>query len=170
MFKKIILAAVFAMLPMFAASAQTVKIGLVNTDDVMQAMPETKEAQTKLADTSKKYEDEYAKLGEEMKRLYDELNAMPESELAAVRERKVRDFQDFQTKMQQFEQSAQQDLQRLQQELMAPISQKINAAVESVGKENGFSYIQNYVPGLTLYYAAPVEDVTNLVKAKLGIK
>ncbi len=169
MLKKILLAVAIA-LPMFGASAQTVKIGLVDTNTIVQAMPETTEAQTKLADASKKYEDEYARLGEEMKRLYDELNNMKPDELQAIKDRKTREFTDQQQKVQQFEQQAQQDLAKMQQELMAPIFAKLKTAVEAVGREGGFSLIQDNNPQLTLYYGAPTEDITPKVKAKLGIK
>lgn len=170
MLKKILLA-VALMLPMFGASAQTtLKIGLVDTNAVIQALPDTEAAQKKVADASKKYEDEYAKLGEEMKRLYDELNNMKPDELQAIKDRKTREFQDYQMKVQTFEQNAQQDLARMQQELLAPIFQKIKDAVESVGKEGGFSLIQDYNPQQTFYYAAPVVDITPLVKTKLGVK
>ena len=60
MIKKILLA-VAVMLPLFGASAQNIKIGLVNTNEIIQAMPETADAQKKLAENSKKYEDEYAR-------------------------------------------------------------------------------------------------------------
>lgn len=170
MLKKILLAVVM-MLPVFGASAQgTLKVGLVDTDAIIQAMPETQDAQKKLADISKKYEDEYAHLQDEMKRLYEELNNMKEDELPAIKERKTREFQDYQAKVQNFLQSADQDLQRQQSELMAPIMQKIKGAVESVGKEGGFGMIENYTPQLMLYYADPVVDVTPQVKAKLGVK
>lgn len=169
MLKKILLA-VALMLPVIGAQAQSVKIGLVDTSAVLQAMPDTQEAQKKVADASKKYEDEYAKLGEEMKRLYEELTSMKEDELPAIKERKTKEFQDYQVKVQNFEQSAQQDLQRMQQELLGPIFQKIKDAVESVGKEGGYGMIQDYNPQQTLYYASPVEDVTPQVKSKLGIK
>ena len=169
MLKKILLAVAIA-LPMFGASAQTVKIGLVDTNTIVQAMPETTEAQTKLADASKKYEDEYARLGEEMKRLYDELNNMKPDELQAIKDRKTREFTDQQQKVQQFEQQAQQDLAKMQQELMAPIFAKLKTAVEAVGREGGFSLIQDNNPQLTLYSGAPTEDITPKVKAKLGIK
>ena len=66
-----------------------------------------------------------------MKRMYDELSNMKDDELPAIKERKTREFQDYQTKVQNFLQSADQDMQRQQQELMAPISQKIKDAVES---------------------------------------
>lgn len=170
MIKKILLA-VAIMLPVFGASAQsTLKIGLVDTQALVQAHPDTQEAQKKLQEASKKYEDEYTRLGAEMKRMYDELANMKDDELPAIKERKTREFQDYQLKVQNFEQSAQQDLQRMQGELLSPIFQKIKDAVESVGKEGGFSLVQDYNPQQTLFFTSPVEDVTALVKAKLGIK
>ena len=51
MLKKLLLAVAVA-LPMFA-SAQTVKIGIVDTNAVMTAMPETTAAQTKMQEIQK---------------------------------------------------------------------------------------------------------------------
>ncbi len=169
MLKKILLAVALA-LPMFAASAQTTKIGLVDTNSIVPAMPEYNEAQKKVGDQSKKYEEEYARLGEEMKRLYDEFQNMKDDELQAIKDRKTRELQDYQQKMETFQQTAMSDLQKLQQELLTPIFAKIKDAVEAVGKEGGYSLIQDFNPQLTLYYAAPTVDITSEVKAKLGIR
>lgn len=168
MIKKILLAVALA-IPMLA-SAQTLKIGVVDTNAIIAAMPETTAAQTTLQDVQKKYEADYNKLGEEMKRLYDEVTNMKEDELPAIRDRKTRELQDQQQKIQLFEQQISQDLQKKQEELFTPIIQKVRTAVESVGRENSFSLIQDYNNQLTLYIANPVEDITPLVKAKLGLK
>lgn len=156
MLKKILFA-VALVLPMFV-SAQTVKIGLVDTQSIMQAMPETTTAQNQITEASKKYDEEYTKLGEEMKRMYDELQNMKEDVLPAIKERKTRDFADYQQKIQQFEQNAMQDLQKLQNDLMAPIMQKIRGAIESVGKEGGYTLIQPIESAL--YFSSPAEDIT----------
>lgn len=168
MIKKALLA--IAMIVPMLASAQTLKIGVVDINGIIQAMPETTATQTTLAEMQKKYEADYVRLGEEMKRQYEELQKMPADELPAIRERKAREFQDQQSKIQMFEDQVMQDMQRKQQELMAPVIQKARSAVEAVGRENGFSLIQDNNPQVTLYFAAPVEDITPLVKAKLGIK
>ncbi|MDE5791662.1 MAG: OmpH family outer membrane protein [Muribaculaceae bacterium] len=165
MIKKILLAVALA-IPMLV-SAQTLKVGVVDTSTIMQAMPDTKTAETKLADTSKKYEDEFAKLQQEFGRLYEEFQKMPESEPQAIRERKTRELADMNQKIETFQQSASQDLQKMQQELMAPIVAKIKSAIESVGKENGYAMIQE--AAALIYYAAPVEDITPKVKQKLGL-
>jgi outer membrane protein len=167
MFKKILLVAAL-LIPMLA-SAQTLKIGLVDQNEILGKMPDTAAAQKQIEEVSKKYDDEYQKLNEEFKRMYDELQNMKEDELPAIKERKTREFTDYQQKIQQFEQTAMGDIQKMQQDLMAPIVQKIRAAIESVGKEGGYSLIQDKNPQITIYFDAPVVDLTPEVKAKLGI-
>ena len=167
MIKKILLIAALV-LPM-CAFAQDLKIGVINVTEVIQKLPEYNEAQTKFVETSKRYEDELAKLNEELKRKYDDLQNMPQDELETIRERKVREFQEYQVKIQQFTQTADQELAKVQQELMAPIEKKVQDAISSVGQEGNFSLIQPLESSLILYHAAPVLDITNDVKAKLGV-
>lgn len=168
MIKKVLLA--IALICPMLLSAQTLKIGLLDFGSVLQAMPETAAAQNQVKEVSDKYEAEYKKLGEEMNRLVEEYQKMAENELPAIKERKTRELSDYQQKIQQFEQTAMNDIQKMNSDLMGPIQQKILQAIESVGREGNYSLIQMYDPQLTLYHAAPVEDVTPLVKAKLGVK
>lgn len=165
MIKKVLMIAAI-LLPMFA-SAQTLKIGLIDTNSIINAMPETAAAQKTLQEMQQKYEAEYNNLGSELERQYKDFQNMSENELPAIKERKAQELQATQQKIQAFEQSAMQDLQKQQDELMTPVVQKVRNAIESVGKEGGFSLIQE-LQG-QLYFAAPVEDITPLVKAKLGL-
>lgn len=168
MIKKV-LVAIAVIFPMLAFG-QNLKIGVVDFNSVLASHPDTAKAQQELQDASKRLDEAYAKLGEEMKRLIDEFQNMKEDELPAIRERKSRDISDYQQKMQNFEQSAMQDLQRMQSEKMNPIVAKIQQAVESVAKEGNFSLIETREPQLILYVADPVVDITPAVKAKLGIQ
>ncbi|MDE5653536.1 MAG: OmpH family outer membrane protein [Muribaculaceae bacterium] len=168
MLKKILLA--LAVTFSMVASAQTIKIGLVDTNSVLSAMPEVAAAQQTLQDTQKKYEAQYNALGEELQKQYEELANMKEDELPAIRENKTRAFSDNQQKMQQFEQQVMQEMQKMQNDLMAPVYQKLKDAIESVGREGNFTLVQALDPQLTFYYSAPAEDITPLVKTKLGLK
>lgn len=169
MLKKILLAVALT-IPFFGVQAQTLKIGVVDANALVQLMPERAEAETKIANLSKQYEAEYQKLGEEINRLIEDFRNTSEDTPAAIRERKATEITDKQNKIQQFETTAQQDINRATQEHMGPIIQKLRTAIEAVGKENGFSLIQDINPQITFYYAAPIIDVTPLVKQKLGIK
>ena len=168
MIKKVLLA--IALICPMLLSAQTLKIGLVDFGSIFEVMPETTAARNQLKEVGDKYDAEYKKLGEEMNRLVEEYQKMAENELPAIKERKTRELSDYQQKLQQFEANAMQDLNKMQSDLYGPIQQKIAQAIESVGREGNYSLIQMYDPQLVLYHAAPVEDVTPAVKAKLGVQ
>ena len=74
MFKKFVLALAVALAIPAVAAAQ--KLGTVDTQSVFQDMPETAAAQTQLNEASKKYEDEFKKLQEEVDKKYQELQAL----------------------------------------------------------------------------------------------
>lgn len=165
MIKKFMLLAA-VVLPMFV-SAQTLKVGLVDTQEIIGKMPETTEVQNKLNESQKKYQAELELISKEFQKLYEEIQNMKEDELPAIKERKLTQLQETQRKGEAFEQQVMQDLQKQQQELMAPVIQKVRGAIESVAKEGGYTYVQE--KDMLLYFAAPVEDITDAVKRKLGI-
>lgn len=165
MIKKILLMAALA-LPFFA-SAQTLKLGLVDTNAIIGAMPGTTAAQNTLQELQKKYQEEFQRIEDEFQKQYEEFRNMKEDDPAPIRERKAQQIQETQQKAEAFQQKVMDDLQKKQDELMAPVVQQVRDAIESVGKENGFSFIQDIAA--SLFFAAPVEDITPLVKKKLGI-
>ena len=167
MIKKILLALVVA-LPL---STMAQKFGVVDIESVFQAMPEYKAMQTQLEETSKKYEDEFAKLQEEVNRLYADYQTLEKDANTpqTIKERRQQEIQDKYTKVQQFRETAQQDLARQEQQLAAPLQQKLMDAINAVGAEGSYSFI---LPkeGLLLYKGNDVVDVTDAVRTKLGIK
>ena len=167
MFKKI----VFALLLALPMSLFAQKFGVVDIEAVLSAMPETKAMQTQLTDTSKKYEEEFQKLQEEVNKLYaDFQNIQNDTETPqSIKERRMQEIQDKAAKVDQFRNTASQDLQRLQETLMTPIQNKMTDAIKTVGTEGTFTDILPKDPGLLLYTGADVIDVTDQVKTKLGL-
>lgn len=167
MIKKILLAIMIA-LPM-CAMAQT-KIGVINADSIFQIMPETAQALNQLQEKSKVYEAEMQKLETELQKKSMELDSLANDPNTpdAIKQRRLQDAQDLYAKAQQFKQTAEQDVQKQQQQLIAPIRQKVMEAINAVGKENGFTAI--LPEGVAIYTGSDVIDVTPLVKAKLGLK
>ncbi len=168
MFKKFILALVVA-LP-FCAFAQAPKFGVVDVEGIIPKMAEFVEAQNKIGEASKTFESEYAKINEELQKKYAEFQELEKdpSTLQSIKERRIQDIQELDKKAQQFAQTAQQDLQRQQAQLMQPIQEKVMNAIKSVGTENGFTMI--FPEGVPAFVSTDVQDVTALVKAKLGVK
>lgn len=164
MIKKLLLAVMVALPSM--AFAQ--KFGVINTETLMQNLPEMKEVQTQFEAASKKYEDEFQNLQGEFQKKYTEFQNMEETTPQTIKDRRIQELQELDQKIQQFRQTASQDLQRQQEQLLAPIQQKVRTAIQSVGAEGSFTMIfENMIP---LYVGSDVIDVTPLVKTKLGVK
>lgn len=168
MIKKLILAA-FLALPMCIA-AQTLKFGTVNTQEIFNLMPDRVTAENTLKGVSEKYEAEFKKLQEEFNKKYTEFQALDESTPQSIKDSRIRELQENQQKIQNFQQMAQQDIAKQQETLLAPITDKIQKAIQAVGAEGGFTFIYDLSIPAILYTGTGAVDATPLVKAKLGIQ
>ena len=170
MIKKILLAVLLAA-PM-CLSAQTLKFGTVNTQEVFNQMPDKATAENTLKEIAAKYDAEGKKLQEAFAQLqsdYEKLEADATTP-KAIKDRRMQELQETYQKIQNFQQTAGQELQRSQEALLAPIMDKLQNAIKAVGAEGGYTFIYDMSMGVVLYAGNGAEDVTPLVKAKLGIK
>ncbi len=167
MLKKLLLALLIA-LPLSAAAQ---KFGVVRIDEVITSLPDFNEMRKQITESSQKYEAEFQKLQEQLQKLYTDYQAIQNDPATpeGIKERRMQDIQDTGAKVEQFRQTASQDLERQQQQLLAPIRQRVNEAVQSVGKEGGYTFIFPYEPEFLLYQGSEVTDVTATVKTKLGL-
>lgn len=168
MIKKLFLAA-FVALPMCLA-AQTLKFGTVNSQEIFNLMPDKATAETTLKAVSEKYEAEYKKLQEEFEKKYKEFQALDENTPQSIKDVRMRELSENNQKIQNFQQMAAQDIQKQQDTLLAPITEKIQKAIQAVGAENGYTFIYDLSIPVIVYSGVGADDVSPLVKAKLGIK
>ncbi|MDR3129241.1 MAG: OmpH family outer membrane protein [Tannerellaceae bacterium] len=144
-----------------------VKIGYVNTQDILTAMPELGEMEKKLADLSESYKRELELMQQEYDKKYQTFLTQQDSLTENIKLQRMRELQDIQGRMENVYQMAQQDVPKKQEELYKPIQQKMVDAIHAVGTEAGLTYILN--PGAILYTGPDAEDLTAKVKAKLGL-
>ena len=165
MFKRIILA-IAVILPM---SAFAQKFGVVDIEPIFQAMPEFTQMSAQIEEASKKYETELGQLTEELNKLFAEYQNIADdpNTPASIKQRRMSEIEERNQKVQQFRNTAYQDLERLNQQLSQPIQQKLFDAIKAVGAEGDFTFI--FPNGQAAYQGANVINVTDQVKAKLGI-
>ena len=165
MIKKILLAIVLA-LPM-CTMAQ--KFGTVEAESVAADMPEMKDIEAKLVEVSKTYEAEYQKLQQEVEAKYTEFqNLQKEGKTPqSILDRRQQEINELGQKAQKFLMTAQQEINRKQQELSAPVQEKVINAIKAVGQEGGYTMI--FPAGVSLFSSKDVVDVTPLLRAKLGL-
>jgi len=153
-----------------AFAQQPIKFGNVNTQEILMAMPELKNVQTQLESEYKQKENQLTTMQEDLKNQQDAYMKVAETMTPDARADKEKQLQEMGQKVQNFYMLAQQQLKAKEQELRMPLLQKVQAAIQEVGDENGFLYIFEVNSGVPLYHSAKTVDVTPLVKTKLGIK
>lgn len=152
-------------------SAQTnLKLGHINTQELLQAMPETDSAQTKLEKMTKDLQSQLESMQVELNNKYQDYHAKKDSYSELIRQTKEDELQNIQQRIQQFSQVAEQDLQKKRNELFKPILDKANKAIDEVARENGFTYIFDISSGVILFHSDSSYDILPLVKAKLNLK
>ena len=149
------------------STANAQKIGFVSADEVIQLMPEAASVQTQLDQYQQSLyqnaEDQRTSLNEAVQKFYKDSATMSPSLKEVKRtglQKQVQDLSGIDQKIQnQFEQK--------RQELSLPIQKKLQAAIEEVAKENGYTYV---FPREALIYMPPTSDIGPLVRKKLGLK
>lgn len=165
--KKLIIALLLA-LPL-GVFAQNLKVGYLNKQEILTAMPESNVAMKALEDMNLKYITEGKKLQEEFQRKYQEYAEQAETMDDAIRKYKENELARLQQSIQEFTQNAEETLKKKQQELFAPIMAKLDEAIGKVGNEQGFTYIIDNTAGILTYKSAQAIDVSSAVRKALGI-
>ena len=170
MVKRTILAILLAA-PLFAF-AQNIKLGKVDKVAIFNAMPEKVEAEAQIKLLSDQYQKEYDLLRAEYNRKYADFQAMAidNKTPGTIKERRMQELQENNDKIELFMKSVSADLEKKEQEFIAPLKKKIDEAVAAVGEAGGYLLIYD-VNDTKIAYASDVfEDVTPLVKAQLNMK
>jgi len=150
---------------------QKLKLGHINSQELLSLMPESDSAQKKLENLANDHQLVLEEMSVEFNKKFEAyrvaLEAGKLSDLA--RASKEAELEDLQTRIQQFEQTAQQDLQQKRVEIFTPVQEKALNAVNAVAEENGFTYIFDTGMGAVVYTSPDSQDILPLVKAKLGL-
>ncbi len=162
--KKVIIA-MMLILPM-AISAQ--KFGHVNTQELFAMMPEVNKVRLTMDTINNQYETQLASMNEEFQRKYQDYMAQEATMADAIKQIRQQELQEMQQRIQLFYQTAEQDIQKKQQELLAPVHEKMTKAIKAVGDREGYTYI--FDSAAMVHIGADATDVMPAVKRELGIQ
>ncbi|MBQ0075838.1 MAG: OmpH family outer membrane protein [Bacteroidales bacterium] len=157
---------ILAMAMPMLASAQ--KVGHINTAELFQQMPEVNHVRQQIDSLSAQYETMLSSMQDEYKKKLEDYQKNQSTMTDAMRQIQEEDLYTMQQRIQTAYQTAEQDIQKKQQELLAPIHEKLTKAIQTVGEKEGYTYI--YDAQALLYIAKDAHDVMAPVKAELGLK
>lgn len=155
-----------------STSAIAQKFGHINSQELLTQMPETKAAQTSIEKKRDELQAQAETMNNEFQKKiqeYQEMMASQNSSSDLLKQNKEKELQDLQQRIQAFQGAAREDLAKKEAELLSPVIEKAQKAIEEVGKENNLVYIFEVNSGTLLYFSDESLDVLPLVKAKLGL-
>ena len=146
------------------------KFGYLNSQALIQQIPEVKEANAELETLKKQYENQGQDMVTALQTKYAALERkQSQGEIAPKQlEIEAQALKDEEVKIGQFQQEIQQKLFEKSETLLKPIRDRIQTAIDEVAAENGYAYIFDEATGVILY-ADSGTDVSGLVRAKLGM-
>jgi len=163
--KKITLVLAVCVFCLTSAFAQ--KYGHVNSSEVMQKMPGIDSVNIKLTEFHKSLETLYENMANEFQTKKDKFDKEAGTMSSSVRKLREDELISIQNRIQEFQYNVQDDVEQEQMRLIAPFQEKVQNAINEVAKEHKFTYILD--TQILLYYEGG-EDITPLVKKRLGIK
>ena len=162
--KKIII--MLMLLAPMATFAQ--KFGHVDTDAIVQSLPDYSRAKGEIEAVAKQYENELQASQDEFQRQAEDYDKKKSSMNATQQQETEQKLQEMYAKVQQQAQQSQQEFQKAQQEKMQPILTKVRQAIETVAKSGGYVYVMDVASGSVLYINDTIsKDLTAEVKAQL---
>lgn len=143
------------------------KIGHINMQQLVSAMPESAVAQQSLEAEAKKFDQQLKDMQTDFTTKVEEYQKGAETMTDIVRADKEAELQNIQQRIQAFNTQAQKQMSELQSQKLQPIFEKANAALAAVSKAQGITYV--FDSQVLLYTADGAVDLFPLVKTQLGI-
>lgn len=150
--------------------AQDAKIGHVNSQEIISLMPDIANVEKAVDEEGKKFEVELMKMQEEYNAKVKEFQQKQDSMPEGIKKVRISEIQELETRVNTFRQTAYQEIQKKQQELFAPIRDKVTKAINDVAVEGKFTYIFDLGSQAIIYKSPASLDITASVKKKLALK
>jgi outer membrane protein len=160
---KTLLIAAIALVGFQTVNAQA-KTAHVDVNELMSKMPAVLDAQNQLKKLSDTYTAEYKTMVEEYQGKLKKYDTEASTVTDAVNQTRQQEVQDMAKRISDYQETAQKDLQKKESDLMKPITDKVKASIQKIGKAKGYQYVIN-ASDLLL---ADGPDLTADIKKDLG--
>lgn len=159
---------VFTLVSFKAIAQDQLKIGHVDVVEIVSSLPESDSAQVLLDKDANELELMLEKMQVEYNNLLNNYQENLESFSQLIRQTKEAELIEMQNKIQAFQQNASQQLQQRNYELMQPIYEKVQVAIDKIATQEGFTYILDISKGAVVFTSNNSKNIKSLVLIELG--
>lgn len=147
-------------------SAQS-KVAHIDVQALMTTMPEMKTAQDQMKKIQETYDKDYKNMVTEYQTKLQKYEQEAPTAGDALNETRSKEMQDMGSRIQQFEQTAKKELGQKELDLIKPIMEKAQKAIQKVAKAKGINYVLDATTGSGVLFAEGIDLLTD-VKKELG--
>lgn len=152
------------------ALAQPPRLAFVDSEKIINDLPEAQAAQKELEGVFRQWEGELKKMSDDLQKGVEEYQKKEAVMAQSAKETKQKELADLQQRArdyqaQKFGQNG--EAQQLRDKKLAPIREKILLSIEAVAKEEGFSFVFDKANDILLLYADSKYDLTYKVLDRL---
>jgi outer membrane protein len=144
------------------------KIAHINTQELIQAMPEMATAQAEMEKLGKTYEADIKAMATEYQNKMKQYEAEAPTKTDEENQKRLVEVQTMQQNIQQYQGQAQQEMQKKEVDLLKPITEKAKAAILKVARAQGYEYVLDSTQGGGVIMADG-NNLLDAVKKELGI-
>ena len=167
--KKFLLLTVFCLIGLFTAHAQ--RFALIDMEYIMGNIPEYQKASDQLEKLSQQYQKEIEAKAKEAENLYKAYQQTSSTLSDAQRTQKEeaiinKEKETAELKMKYF--GPEGEMAKKQNELIAPIEDRIYEAVKQVSLQKGYDAVIDRASASSIIFASPNIDISNDILFKLG--
>jgi outer membrane protein len=146
------------------------KIGYIDAEQLITMMPEAQNADAEIKAYAKTYQDKLMAMQKEYETLIKAYEAGTKANTLneAQKDLKEQEITTLQTSMQTTQQNAEEKVAAKRQDLLKPITDRADKAIQDVAKSKGYTFIFDSSNSGLVYAAS--DNIMEDVKTALGIK
>lgn len=145
-------------------------VAYINSNELLKAFPERKQATEQLLVLSEEYKKELDLMQNEYNKKYSDYITYQASLAENIKLRRMQELTELENRMQEFMEMAQKDIEFQEKEKLEPLKKRISEAIYAVGLERNYTVIYDLAdPGIA-FISPNAEDANLFVKQKLGIR
>lgn len=148
------------------------RFGYIDTDYILNKMPDYKKAQEEINQLSASWEKEIQEMQKNIEGMYSTLQAEQVLLTEEMRKERIEEIQKKEKELKEYQKKVFgfEGLFFLKkQELVKPVMDKIWDAVEKVSKQNNLAIVFDKASQLVMIYTDPRHDYTDFVLEELGL-
>jgi len=149
------------------------KVGYVDTQALLERMPEYKAAEQEIERLTQQWQKEIDDLYARVEQLFQQYREQEPLMSPEMKRRKQDEIEAEERKARELQRKRfgpNGDLFKQREEKMKPILDRLNQAIQAVAQEKKFSIVLDRSAGANILYAEPAYDLTDAVAAKLGLR